>query len=590
MLADDLAAELSINASITSASADRASLQIQRTPNSGRDESYRMSILPTGITVHAPDSAGAYYAVQTLRELVRYYGRRLPCMRIDDYPDFERRGVSLDCARGKVPTVKTLKSLIERLGAWKINELQLYIKNSFTWSEHPDIGTGFSRFTPDEIRSLNGYAKKHHIRLVPYLASFSHMELILALPQYAHLAELPGAMGWSNGTCLNPKHPGSIKLIDELYAEFLPLFDADDFNVGCDETWELGRGKSKNTAKKIGTGTVYLDFLLKLHKLCDKYGKRLNAWGDIVLKYPELIPKLPNDMMMLNWDYGAKGSRMGRTEEFARADIPVMACPGTSGWTVHGSNLKNAMGNIRNFVAIGRKHGAKGVLNTDWGDYAHRNFTGPILHTLAYGAAHSWNGRGVKESGFTERFFAHFVGTPALAMDYKMLGEVAAILQSHKASPASLYHSLVEPIEGKHTRFADQLDPISTTWHYPEYFPATIDKTPRTALEEIIEKLNGVNFDIELPKQCSFEKLALDEMQTAVEMDILAARRSILAQDLRSGTSVKSATLKNWAEDMTRCTREFKRLWMARNKSLRLSDNLELMKLATKECVDLARR
>ncbi len=227
--------------------------------------------------------AGTYYAIQTLRDLTQIFDRTIPAMVIEDEPDFARRGIYHDCSRGKVPKIKTLKELVIRLAHWKINEFQLYIENVFTFKSHPEIGKGYSPFTPEEILELQEHCRNHHVRLVGSLASFGHFEKILALPQYSHLGEMPGFRGFPGGTTLCPADPGSIKLIEELYNDFMPLFDADDFNVCCDETWELGKGRSKKIADRVGVGRVYLDFILKIHRLCNRFGKRMNLWADIVL-------------------------------------------------------------------------------------------------------------------------------------------------------------------------------------------------------------------------------------------------------------------------------------------------------------------
>ncbi|MCD4699929.1 MAG: family 20 glycosylhydrolase, partial [Phycisphaerae bacterium] len=333
------------------------------------DEAYRLTIRPYVIEILSSAAAGAYYAIQTLRELLTIHGKTTPAMQIDDAPNLARRGVYHDCSRGKVPKIKTLRALIERLARWKINELQLYVENTFTFAGHPDIGRGYSPFTPDDILAIQDHCKKHHIRLVGSLTSFGHMEKILMLPKYRHLAELPGHNGWPGGTTLCPSDPGSIKLLRDMYAEFLPLFEADDFNVCCDEPWELGKGRSKNRAEKIGVGRVYLDFILKIHKLCRKYGKRMNMWADIVLEHPEIIPLIPKDIVMLNWDYDLDGKRIRRTKEITDAGLSVVCCPGTHGWQSHGSGLAVSMVNVAAFARTARRNGAEGFLNTDWGDF-----------------------------------------------------------------------------------------------------------------------------------------------------------------------------------------------------------------------------
>ncbi len=263
-LAEDLRRHAGVRCEIAWGAAGPAAVRVHRDPTVQGAEAYRLEISRKGVTVTASADAGAYYGIQTLRELVAVHRTRILCCQIEDWPDFGRRGVYLDCARGKVPTAATLKALVERLARWKVNELQLYIKNNFTWQAHPLIGRGFGRFTPEELLEVQEHARGHHVRFVPSLASFSHMELILALPAYRHLAELPGAMGWRGGTTLCPTDPRALRLVEELYREFVPLFEAEDFNVCCDETWELGKGRSRRQAARRGVGRLYLDFLLKL--------------------------------------------------------------------------------------------------------------------------------------------------------------------------------------------------------------------------------------------------------------------------------------------------------------------------------------
>lgn len=291
-------------------------LLVRRNNGVANPEGYRIVVSAEAIEVLASTSAGAYQAIQTLIELVRVYGKTLPCCRIDDEPDFRRRGIYLDCSRGKVPTVDTLKLLVAYMASLKLNELQLYVENVFTFKSHPKIGRGFSPFTPAELLAVQDHCKRHHIRFVPSLTSFGHFERILGLPEYSHLGEMPGQERLPGGTTLCPGDPGSIKLVADMYGDFLPLFEAQDFNVCGDEPWELGKGRSKRRAARIGTGRVYLEFIKKLHVLCGKHGKRMNLWSDIVLNHPEVIPEVPNDIVMLNWDYRANGTRIPRTHEF----------------------------------------------------------------------------------------------------------------------------------------------------------------------------------------------------------------------------------------------------------------------------------
>ncbi len=205
--------------------AGQGSVVVRRDPAVKAAEGYRLEVQKSGVIISASTDAGAYYGVQTLRELVRAQGKTLACCRIDDAPDFARRGVYYDVARGKVPTVETLKALIERLAHWKLNEFQIYIKNTFTWAAHPAIGKGFSPYTPEDLLAVQAHCRLHHVRFVPSLATLSHNELTLQLPEYIHLAEKPGHGGWEGGTMLCPTDPKAFRLTEDLYREFVPLFE-----------------------------------------------------------------------------------------------------------------------------------------------------------------------------------------------------------------------------------------------------------------------------------------------------------------------------------------------------------------------------
>ena len=582
-LADDLKTRLGLRSRLAHNAWGPGTIRITRDPAIAGREAYRLTLQPDGIEIAASGDAGAYYGVQTLRDIVALHGVSLPCCRIDDRPDFTRRGIYYDCARGKVPTVETVKALVERLAHWKVNEFQMYIKNTFIWQAHPAIGQGFSPYTPDDMLAIQAHCRRHHVRFVPSLATLSHNELILQLPEYRHLAELPGTLGWEGGTMLCPTDPKSFKLTQELYREFLPLFECDEMNVCCDEPWELGKGRSRRTAERRGGGQVYLDFLLKVHRLCGQYGKRMNVWGDIVLQHPELIPKLPKDIVMLNWDYAANGKRIPRTREFVEAGVPVMVCPGTSGWQRHGTDMPESVGNVSRFARTGRRLGALGLLNTDWGDFGHRNPLGVSLHGFAHGAAHAWHGAAVDETSFTQRFaFFTFHGDDALAAAIRTLGETSAMAC---ADTRCLYHALVEPLRPPVSRFLRRFRRTPIVAHSPTHYPSLIGQANPEALMDIIDRLGNPSFwptpAADLPE---FEAAALADLRLAATMDVLAAQRALMGQALHTGEPPSAADAKNWSDAMAELIKGFESLWMLRFRRSRLDDNLKLLRLALDEC------
>ncbi len=116
----------------------------------------------------------------------------------------------------------------------------------------------------------------------------------------------------------------------------------------------------------------------------------MQFWGDIILKYPELIPELPEDVIALDWGYEQDHPFEKETQLFSDAGIPYYVCPGTSSWNSIGGRVNNMLGNCRNAVHFGLAHGASGFLNTDWGDYGHWQQLPISYPGLICGAALCW--------------------------------------------------------------------------------------------------------------------------------------------------------------------------------------------------------
>jgi hypothetical protein len=367
-------------------------------------EGYALTIDRTGITIVFREPPGLRAAAATLRQLLREFGRRLPCLKIRDWPDFARRGVMLDISRGRVPTLETLLDLAEKLAHFKINELQLYTEHTFAYRQYKTVWQSWAALTAREIRILDARCRELGIDLVPNQNSFGHLRYFLENPRLKKLGEL--SKPYESDTkdflrrpaTLAPNHPGTLPFLRGLYDELLPNFSSTFFNVGCDETWDLGKGQSKELCQKKGKGAVYVDFLKKIHREVATRGKTMMFWGDIILKYPNMIPELaaPN-IIALNWGYEADHPFAKEAAQFARAKIPFYVCPGTSTWQTLLGRHDNALANLRAAARVGKKFGALGFLNTDWGDGGHPQPLAVSWPMFVAGAALAWNSNALGE-------------------------------------------------------------------------------------------------------------------------------------------------------------------------------------------------
>ena len=201
----------------------------------------------------------------------------------------------LDISRDRIPTMRTLRLVVDILARCRYNQFQLYMEHSFAYGGHEQVWEDADPLVPAEIAKLQAYCEMQGIELVPNQNTFGHMERWLTLPKYNPLAKFPkgGAVTpWGTvkkfPTTLDPANPGSLALVEDLLSQLLPNFDSPLVNIGCDETFEIEDPRE------------YLGFLLKVADVARRHGKRPMFWGDIVLRHPELAGELPKDMIALD--------------------------------------------------------------------------------------------------------------------------------------------------------------------------------------------------------------------------------------------------------------------------------------------------
>ncbi|HEY2329614.1 MAG TPA: family 20 glycosylhydrolase [Verrucomicrobiae bacterium] len=393
---------------LTKIATDGASAATREGACAPQSEFYALTISKKGIKISFRETGGLRAASATLRQLLREYGRRLPCLHIRDWPDFPHRGVMLDISRGRVPKLETLLDLAEKLSDFKINELQLYTEHTFAYRKYKSVWQSWGALTAKEIQILDARCRELGIDLVPNQNSFGHLRHFLEHPKLKKLAEVSapyegGDAATGNNdflrrpTTLAPNHPGTLPFLRGLYDELLPNFSSQFFNIGGDETCDLGGGQSKKLCEQKGQGRVYLDFIKKLHREVSARGKTMMFWGDIILKYPALIRKLPKNVLALNWGYEADHPFEKEAAQFAKVKIPFYVCPGTSTWQSLIGKHDNAFSNLRAAAKVGKKFGAIGFLNTDWGDGGHPQPLAVSWPMFAAGAALAWNAGSLDE-------------------------------------------------------------------------------------------------------------------------------------------------------------------------------------------------
>lgn len=554
---------------LTAARGDDASqlgaLLIVDSAQVSRAEGYRLTIRRERIMVVAHDEAGAFYAAMTIRQLARQFASSgaLPGLHIDDWPDFPNRGVMLDISRDKVPTMESLYMLIDMLAEWKINQFQLYTEHTFAFRAHRAVWEKASPMTPEQIMQLDAYCQARFIELVPNQNSFGHMERWLKHPEYVDLAIAPEGFtfrgGWHEGPfSINPLDPRSLKLLDGLYSELLPHFSSHQFNVGCDETFDLGQGKTEKDCEARGKGRVYLDFLLQIYDRVTKHGKTMQFWGDIVQNHPELIPELPKDLIALEWGYDADHPFAERTQRLSEAGIPFYVCPSTAGFLSIAGRTDNAVGNLRNAAQSGLAQHALGYLITEWGDEGHWQHFPIALLGFAYGAALSWSTAANSSLDLPTVLDVHAYRDPVgimgrLAYDLGNAYRETDVLISYRSALSFLLTDPDHPLEGGRLSGL-KLESLEHTLEYIDNAMARLTHAKMTRPDSELIAAEFANTAALMRHACH---LGIARLKTG-DGDI---------------KSIASITRRELASELALIVEDYQRLWLARNRPGGLKDS-----------------
>lgn len=369
-----------------------------------------------GLKIEASDEDGFRNGAATAAQWLKIHLLRglteLSFLEVEDRPALSVRGFMLDISRNRVPTTAFLEQWIDRLALLKFNQLQLYTEHTFAYPGHEEVWAGYDPITPEEMRRLVGYASSRGIELVPNQNSFGHWHRWLIHDRYRPLAEIPEGFQHPFSDrpepfSLCPTDPKSLELLDDLYGKLLPCFKSKVFNVGLDETMDLGKGRSRAACEEQGKSLVYLDFLRKVRDLAAKHGKRIQYWADIVFENPDLINKLPEDGQALIWGYESDHPFDAQAQALEDAGIPFLLAPGTSSWNSVLGREQNARANIIAAVKAAVKNRALGILLTDWGDFGHVQGPSTTYAPTLVAAGMAWNPE--SETLIDEAFLATFL-------------------------------------------------------------------------------------------------------------------------------------------------------------------------------------
>ena len=333
------------------------------TDNALPAEGYRLLIGPDRIKITSADPAGAFYAAQTVRQLLPDEAFRaapvqgppwtLPCAEIEDAPALRWRGGHLDVSRHFFPK-RTVLGFIDMLAAHKLNRLHLHLTDDQGWriesrihpalhltgSHRPQTQVGPAHAQPKsydgtphggyytlaDLAEITAYAAQRMISVVPEIEIPGHASALLAaLPE---LAPAPGgqyevATGWGISSQIAAPLPRTVETLGDIFGELLGAVPADCVHIGGDECvldhWR-DSPQVEEYCRALGLPSheaLHAYFLRQVaDMLADRFGVRAVVW-DEGFASTAAGTRLRGDTLVMAW----RGDEIARRAALAGHDV-----------------------------------------------------------------------------------------------------------------------------------------------------------------------------------------------------------------------------------------------------------------------------
>ncbi len=276
--------------------------------------------------------------------------------------DFNVKAFYVD-HRAEVMTLPALERLVDKASGLGMNAIVMEWEATFPFEENATLRNPYT-FTCEDAHELVTYAAGRGIDIIPLQNCFGHCEYILRHERYASLRE--DSRDFSQVCPLQKEK--AVEVFTSIFSEITALHPSKYLHIGCDETRLLGLcPKCARRVAEIGEGGLYGEYIALMCSIVESLGKTPVIWGDIVERYPQIIPSLPRNVVVVDWNYGWKPASKA-IDALLESGVEVwgassMRCSPDNihltQWNVH---LKN----LRDYIPFCREKGFTGVIQTSW--------------------------------------------------------------------------------------------------------------------------------------------------------------------------------------------------------------------------------
>lgn len=228
---------------------------------------------------------------------------------LEEKPYFARRGFMLDCSRNAVANPEKLRSLVRRLAKMGMNQLFLYMEDTYEVPYYPYFGTYRGRYTREELRDLDKYCALFGIELVPCIQTLAHLHSFLRWHNSMSLRD--------TGDILKVGSEEVYTFIRSLLESLRSCFSTRNIHIGMDEAHMLGLGNYLRENGYEESSVIIRRHTDRVLELCQETGWTPMMWSDMYITantgggYYDVKAstdtsgweKPPKELGMVYWDY-----------------------------------------------------------------------------------------------------------------------------------------------------------------------------------------------------------------------------------------------------------------------------------------------
>lgn len=228
-----------------------------------------------------------------------------------------KRGIMLDCSRGKVYRVATIKEFMLKSVAMGVNYFNLYLEDLIDLKQYQQYGYLRGKYADVELAEIVKLAQELEVKIYPAIQVLGHLEHFLKWEQSDDLQDGPKVLAVGKNEVY--------EFIDQLISKCQKIFQNEVINLGMDEAFDLGMGKNFRKTGTINQKKLYLDHLDRVVKICENHGyKTIKIWSDMLFSIyanagednlyatdfqSQEILQLSASVEIIYWNYWTKDSQ-----------------------------------------------------------------------------------------------------------------------------------------------------------------------------------------------------------------------------------------------------------------------------------------